>query len=131
MDIDIILEPDLTPDQITELGQAAEKYGIRALWTSNYFAHWDPFISLVPLAQASEPGAPWMGLVRRDKSRQAMCWASRSGGGRMCNEDLRIFHPVLPGTLGGRRGSPLSWEGAASVGVAAEDERVDCGADAG
>lgn len=54
MDIDIILEPDLTPNQITELGQAAERYGIRALWTSNYFAHWDPFISLVPLAQSTE-----------------------------------------------------------------------------
>jgi 5,10-methylenetetrahydromethanopterin reductase len=54
MDIDIILEPDLTPQQITELGQAAERYGIRALWTSNYFAHWDPFISLVPLAQSTD-----------------------------------------------------------------------------
>ena len=54
MDIDIILEPDLTPQQITELGQAAEGYGIRALWTSNYFAHWDPFISLVPLAQSTK-----------------------------------------------------------------------------
>jgi 5,10-methylenetetrahydromethanopterin reductase len=53
VDIDIILEPDLTPAQITELGQAAERYGIRAIWTSNYFAHWDPFISLVPLAQST------------------------------------------------------------------------------
>ncbi len=44
MDVDLILEPDLTPNQITELGQAAEKYGIRAIWTSNYFAHWDAFI---------------------------------------------------------------------------------------
>lgn len=54
MDIDIILEPDLTPVQITELGQEAERIGVRALWTSNYFAHWDPFISLVPLAQSTE-----------------------------------------------------------------------------
>jgi len=54
VDIDIILEPDLTPGQITELGQAAERCGIRALWSSNYFAHWDPFISLVPLAQSTE-----------------------------------------------------------------------------
>jgi alkanesulfonate monooxygenase SsuD/methylene tetrahydromethanopterin reductase-like flavin-dependent oxidoreductase (luciferase family) len=54
LDIDIILEPDLTPQQITELGLAAEKLGIRALWTSNYFAHWDPFISLVPLAQSTD-----------------------------------------------------------------------------
>jgi len=50
LDIDIILEPDLTPQQIKELGLAAERYGIRALWTSNYFAHWDCFLSLAPLA---------------------------------------------------------------------------------
>jgi 5,10-methylenetetrahydromethanopterin reductase len=54
VDVDLILEPDLTPDQITELGKVAEKYGIRAIWTSNYFAHWDAFISLVPLAQATK-----------------------------------------------------------------------------
>ena len=51
MDVDIILEPDLTPPQIIELAKAAEGYGIRAVWTSNYFAHWDPFISLVAVAQ--------------------------------------------------------------------------------
>lgn len=53
MEVDIILEPDLTPAQITELGQAAERYGIRAVWTSNYFAHWDPFISLAKLAEST------------------------------------------------------------------------------
>ena len=53
MDVDIILEPDLNPQQVAELGQAAEKLGVRALWTSNYFAHWDCFLSLVPLAQTT------------------------------------------------------------------------------
>lgn len=53
MEVDIILEPDLTPTQVAELGQAAEKLGIRALWTSNFFAHWDCFLSLVPLAQTT------------------------------------------------------------------------------
>ena len=54
MEIDIILEPDMSPQQLLELGQAAERYGIRALWMSNYFAHWDAFIALVPLAQATK-----------------------------------------------------------------------------
>ena len=53
MEIDIIVEPDLSPAQMIELGQAAESYGIRGLWASNYFAHWDPFISLVSLAQTT------------------------------------------------------------------------------
>jgi 5,10-methylenetetrahydromethanopterin reductase len=54
MQIDIILEPNLTPRQIAELGVAAERYGVRALWTSNYFAHWDGFLSLLPLAQQTQ-----------------------------------------------------------------------------
>lgn len=54
MEVDIILEPNLTPTQVAELGQAAERYGIRAIWASNYFAHWDPFISLIPLAQTTK-----------------------------------------------------------------------------
>ena len=53
MKIDIILEPDLTPEQICELGLIAESYGIESVWTSNYFAHWDPFISLTQLANQS------------------------------------------------------------------------------
>ncbi|MEZ5487525.1 MAG: LLM class flavin-dependent oxidoreductase [Steroidobacteraceae bacterium] len=53
MEVDIILEPNLTPRQVAELGQVAEQLGIRALWTSNYFAHWDGFLSLVPLAQST------------------------------------------------------------------------------
>lgn len=54
MDIEIILEPDITPDQFAELAVAAEGYGIRAIWASNYHQHWDAFLSLVPAAQATK-----------------------------------------------------------------------------
>lgn len=53
MRIDVILDPDLSPREVTELGLLAESYGIRAVWTSNYPSSRDPFISLCPLAQAS------------------------------------------------------------------------------
>ena len=51
MDIEIILEPDLHPNEIAEIAVKAEEYGIRALWSSNYHQNWDAFISLVPAAQ--------------------------------------------------------------------------------
>ena len=53
MKIDIILEPDLTPEEICDLGLLAENYGVDSVWTSNYFSHWDPFISLTQLASQS------------------------------------------------------------------------------
>ncbi|MDP6415192.1 MAG: LLM class flavin-dependent oxidoreductase, partial [Gammaproteobacteria bacterium] len=53
MDIEIILEPDISPDQFAELAVAAESYGIRAIWSSNYHQHWDAFLSLVPAALAT------------------------------------------------------------------------------
>jgi alkanesulfonate monooxygenase SsuD/methylene tetrahydromethanopterin reductase-like flavin-dependent oxidoreductase (luciferase family) len=53
MDIDIILEPDVTPQQVAELAVEAEKQGVRALWSSNYHQNWDPFISLAPAAMAT------------------------------------------------------------------------------
>lgn len=53
MNIDIILEPDLAPSEIIELAVSAERYGVRAIWTSNYFAHWDAFMSLIPVAMST------------------------------------------------------------------------------
>jgi alkanesulfonate monooxygenase SsuD/methylene tetrahydromethanopterin reductase-like flavin-dependent oxidoreductase (luciferase family) len=53
MDIDIILEPDVTPGQMTELAVEAERLGVRALWSSNYHQNFDPFLSLVPAAEAT------------------------------------------------------------------------------
>lgn len=54
MEVDVIVEPDIPPQHLIELAQAAERYGIRALWMSNYFAHWDPFIALTPVALATK-----------------------------------------------------------------------------
>ncbi len=54
MQIHVILEPDVTPDQLTELGLMAERYGIAGLWVQNYATAMDPFMSLVPLARMSK-----------------------------------------------------------------------------
>ena len=54
MEIDIILEPDVSPGEIAELGLLAENYGLNRLWVQNYAAARDAFMSLVPLAMASE-----------------------------------------------------------------------------
>lgn len=54
MDIDIILEPDLDPAAITELARAAEGYGIRTLWASNYSSARDAFMTLVPAARETK-----------------------------------------------------------------------------
>ncbi len=53
MKLDIILEPDLTPAEICELGLLAESFGFRAIWAQNYARARDAFMSLVPLANAS------------------------------------------------------------------------------
>lgn len=53
MDIDIILEPDVSPQQMAELAVEAERLGIRALWSSNYHQNWDCFLALAPAAQAT------------------------------------------------------------------------------
>ncbi len=53
MKIDIILEPDVTPEKIKELGLLAEGYGINRIWIQNYSTARDGFMSLVPLALAS------------------------------------------------------------------------------
>jgi alkanesulfonate monooxygenase SsuD/methylene tetrahydromethanopterin reductase-like flavin-dependent oxidoreductase (luciferase family) len=53
MDIDIILEPDVTPQQLAELAVEAERLGIRAVWSSNYHMHYDAFLALAPAAAAT------------------------------------------------------------------------------
>ncbi len=54
MDLDIILEADLTAPQVKELGLLAEQHGFRAVWTQNYARARDAFMIAVPLALASK-----------------------------------------------------------------------------
>jgi alkanesulfonate monooxygenase SsuD/methylene tetrahydromethanopterin reductase-like flavin-dependent oxidoreductase (luciferase family) len=53
MQIDVMLEPDQSPDQLAELAVMAEGYGLRALYEQNYVNARDPFMTLVPAAQAT------------------------------------------------------------------------------
>ena len=54
MDLDIILEANLTPAQIQELSLLAEGYGFRGIWAQNYARARDAFMTLVPAAQATQ-----------------------------------------------------------------------------
>jgi alkanesulfonate monooxygenase SsuD/methylene tetrahydromethanopterin reductase-like flavin-dependent oxidoreductase (luciferase family) len=54
MQIDVVVEVDLSPDQVAELAVAAERHGIRGLWTQNYANARDPFMALMPAAAATK-----------------------------------------------------------------------------
>jgi 5,10-methylenetetrahydromethanopterin reductase len=54
MKLDIILEADLTPGEIKELGLLAEQYNFRAIWAQNYARARDAFMSMVPVAEATK-----------------------------------------------------------------------------
>ncbi len=53
MHIEIMLEPDRTPDEIAELAVLAEQAGITGLWVQNYASCRDPIVSLVPACLAT------------------------------------------------------------------------------
>lgn len=54
MQIDLILEPDLSAAQVAEIAMAAEDAGFRTLWHSNYHQNPDAFVALVPAALATK-----------------------------------------------------------------------------
>ena len=53
MDIELIVGNDMHPDQVAEFAVAAEQAGVRTLWNSNITDGYDPFMALVPAAQAT------------------------------------------------------------------------------
>lgn len=53
MRVEVILDPGTSPWEVRDLGLLAERYGINAVWSSNYPSSRDPFLTLAPLALAS------------------------------------------------------------------------------
>lgn len=53
MKIDVILESNLSPERIAELGCCAERAGLGGVWVSNMNDARDPFINFVDLARAT------------------------------------------------------------------------------
>ncbi len=53
LDIDIILEADVGPQQFKELAVEAERLGVRAIWSSNYHQNYDAFLVMAPAAMAT------------------------------------------------------------------------------
>lgn len=53
MRIHLILDPRLPPQRLAALGALAERHGIEAVWTSSLLGARDPFVAMVPLAQAT------------------------------------------------------------------------------
>lgn len=53
MDIDVILDSQLPPSELTELGLLAERVGLRTVWLANMLDGRDPFVSLAGLAARS------------------------------------------------------------------------------
>jgi alkanesulfonate monooxygenase SsuD/methylene tetrahydromethanopterin reductase-like flavin-dependent oxidoreductase (luciferase family) len=87
MRIDVLLEPDQTPAQLTELAELCERYGIGTLWLQNYVSWRDPFMSLVPAAQATKRVglgvcviSPWE--MHPVKLASALLTLQEYGGGR-------------------------------------------------
>jgi len=53
MQVDIILNEYDSPGAMAEQAVLAERYGIRAIWSTSYATGRDPFLSLAPAAQAT------------------------------------------------------------------------------
>jgi alkanesulfonate monooxygenase SsuD/methylene tetrahydromethanopterin reductase-like flavin-dependent oxidoreductase (luciferase family) len=54
MEIDLILDARASADELAELGQMAESYGIRGVWVSSLLDGRDPFSNFSVLARATE-----------------------------------------------------------------------------
>jgi len=131
--LDLILEPDLTPDAIREIAVAAEGYGFRTLWASNYSSARDAFLSLVPAAQATKQigigvlvVSPWEmhplkianSLLTLNEYANGRAQLVLSGGGEWCGvmgsgheRRVRAVRETVEMIRGAMSGKPFTYKG--------------------
>jgi len=103
MRIDVIFDPESSPQEVLELGLLAERYGLHGVWACNYPSSRDPFITLAPLALASKRIriaplviTPWE--LHPTKASKAILGLAELSGGRA---DILIGGPTgVPSTMG-------------------------------
>lgn len=133
MHVDVLLEPDQTPAQLTALALLCEQAGVRTIWLQNYVACRDAFMALVPAALATRRVgigvcviSPWeMHPVKMANSLLTLQEYSKGraslvigGGGewlaRLAIEPVkrvRAVREAIELVRGGCSGKPLTYQG--------------------
>lgn len=133
MRIDVLLEPDQTPEQLTGLALLCEQAGVHTMWLQNYVTRRDAFMSLVPAALATRRVglgvcviSPWeMHPVKMANSLLTLQEYSKGraslvigGGGewvaRLAIEPVkrvRAVREAIELVRGGCSGKPLTYQG--------------------
>lgn len=133
MRVDVLLEPDQTPDQLVELAKLCERHGIGRMWLQNYVSWRDPFMSLVPAALATQGVglgvcviSPWemhpvkmasalLTLQEYSRGRAGLViggggeWPARLG--LQITKRVRCVREAIELVHGGVSGKPLTYQG--------------------
>jgi 5,10-methylenetetrahydromethanopterin reductase len=131
--IDVLLEPDQTPDQLTALALLCEQVGVHTMWLQNYVSCRDAFMSLVPAALATRRVglgvcviSPWemhpvkmanslLTLQEYSKGRAGLViggggeWLARLGIEPV--KRVRAVREAIELVRGGCSGKPLTYQG--------------------
>ncbi|MBL8199609.1 MAG: LLM class flavin-dependent oxidoreductase [Chromatiales bacterium] len=133
MKIDVLLEPDQTPEQLTALAQLCEEVGVQTMWLQNYVSCRDAFMALVPAALATRRVglgvcviSPWemhpvrmanalLSLQEYSKGRASLVIG---GGGEWLarlaikpEKRVRAVREAIELVRGGCSGKPLTYQG--------------------
>lgn len=133
MDIDIVLDSHLPPNELKELGVLAERKGIRGIWNSSYLDGREPFTNMALLAAATSkiklgaialnayeqhPFRIAMGLLTFNEIAGGRAQTVIGGGGEVVmalgipfEKRVRVVRECLEFVKGACRERPFSYQG--------------------